>query len=340
MATISLTDFEDVRIEAPWGDIVGRWYGNRQERPILAIHGWMDNLGSFGTLIPLLPDYLGVLCIELPGHGRSAHLPAGMRYHVHDYVSIIGRVMKAYKWSKVSIMGHSLGGALGYLWAALAPHTVDLVISLDIVHPPLLTPVYPQVHKLFLNKFAIADERSYEAGNVQEPPSYSLSELRQLMAQGSDNSVPAELAHHLLYRSVTKSQLFPDKFYFSRDARVKWYQQFPMSADLAAAMASRIQDTPYLIIKGTESPYVNEDTLPSRTILAKQNPHYEFYEVPGRHHVHLTNAEEVAKHIVPFLRHHRPPKLASWSLNNEEATAEPKKRQKRRFFNWRQRSKL
>lgn len=36
------------------------------------LHGWMDNAGTFDTLIPLLPKELSYLSIDLPGK-RKLH---------------------------------------------------------------------------------------------------------------------------------------------------------------------------------------------------------------------------------------------------------------------------
>ncbi|KAM8710527.1 hypothetical protein ACLKA7_017186 [Drosophila subpalustris] len=306
MGNLSLNDYEDVSIETPYGHLAGRWYGNRRERPILALHGWQDNLGSFDRLIPLLPDYLGILCIDLPGHGHSSPLPAGMLYSADDWVLVIGRVMKEFKWKKVSLMGHSLGGILSYLHVSLAPQTVDMVITLDICMPPFDAPECIAKRAQYMERHLVEEDRS-RLMEVQEPPSYTLAQLRNVLSQGTFNSVPVEFAQHLLNRSVRKSQLYPDKYYFYRDGRTKYHTLLPFCAEKGLEMAKRIKDKPYLIIKGSDSPFIDSRSEPVMAVLAKNNPHFEFHEVSGLHHVHLTNAEECAKFIVPFLRRHRPP---------------------------------
>ncbi|XP_064552488.1 serine hydrolase-like protein [Drosophila montana] len=319
MGTLSLSDYEDVRISAPWGHLAGRWYGNRSERPILAIHGWLDNMGTFDRLIPLLPDYLGVLCIDLVGHGCSARLPPGMHYSADDWVLAIARVMNEYKWPKVSLMGHSLGGVLSFIYTSLLPHKVDLVISLDILLPPLDSAEGLSMMGYFMDKHLVEEERAEEV-SMHEPPSYTLNQLRSVLSKGTNNSVPAEFAQHLLHRSVEKSELYPNKFYFTRDGRTKFYTLYPLNPGLAAEMARRIKDIPYLIIRGTESPFLNSESAEAISILKRQNPHFEYHEVRGAHHVHLVSPELCAQYIVPFLRHYRPPSVASWSLAGEDAS--------------------
>lgn len=49
----------------------GKWWGSRNQQPILALHGWQDNAGSFDRLCPLLPAHIAIFCIDLPGMNIS-----------------------------------------------------------------------------------------------------------------------------------------------------------------------------------------------------------------------------------------------------------------------------
>ena len=76
----------EVRLPVAWGELAGL----RRESPgrprVIALHGWLDNAASFLPMLPHLPG-LDLLLLDLPGHGRSAHLPVGTEYglttHVH-----------------------------------------------------------------------------------------------------------------------------------------------------------------------------------------------------------------------------------------------------------------
>lgn len=81
----------------------GKWWGPKEIQPILTLHGRQDNAGSFDTLVPLMPNDVSVLCLDMPGHGLSSHYPKGQSYYVHwDGVTLLRRIVKHFKWTKVS----------------------------------------------------------------------------------------------------------------------------------------------------------------------------------------------------------------------------------------------
>ncbi|XP_017016154.2 probable serine hydrolase [Drosophila takahashii] len=304
MGTLLLEEYKDVRIEVPWGHISGRWYGNRRERPILAIHGWVDNLGTFDPLIPMLPDDLGVLCIDLPGHGRSTHYPAGIRYSAEEYVQIIPWIMKKYDWKKVSLMGYSLGGFLSFYYASIATEKVDLIISLDLLLPKFMKPDET------IKWIRLSQEKHLEEDEIigQKNPERSMEDLIKLVVKESSRSVSPSLAHHLLHRVVKKSVSLSDRFVSTRDERVKYMTKMYLSnPELAAEMAKRIKPMPYLILKGSRSNFLGPQMSEVIDLLSRNNPDFEFHEIEGTHHFHLQAAKECARYIVPFIRRYHPP---------------------------------
>ena len=47
---------KDIKIPVPWGHIAGKEWGSSSGEPWIALHGWLDNCGSFDTLIPHFPE--------------------------------------------------------------------------------------------------------------------------------------------------------------------------------------------------------------------------------------------------------------------------------------------
>lgn len=313
-------EYEDIRIPVPWGHLAGRWYGDRNTRPILALHGWLDNMGTWNTLLPLLPQHVGILCIDLTGHGYSSKFPKGLPYHTTDYVHLIVRIMKEYKWQKVSLLTHSLSSLVAFIYTSLHPETVDMLIAIDLIIPVKSTPDF-EINALRTNaeRFLVEVERAEKLA-MHEPPSYTFEKLKQMLYEGSKGSVELANCEHLLTRNIQKSAKYPDKYYFSRDARLKYYIRFISCPPLHLEMAKRIKNVPYLVIKGSLSNMIKEDSGIIIDVLRQNNPHFEYYEIDGTHHVHLNNPEACAAVINPFINAHRPAMPKTWCVDDDEET--------------------
>ncbi|XP_043686433.1 probable serine hydrolase isoform X1 [Vespula pensylvanica] len=291
-------DPEDIQIPVPWGYISGKLWGSRDKQPILAIHGWQDNAGSFDSLAPLLSLNLPVLSIDLPGHGYSSHIPSGQFYYIFwDGVIILRRIVKHYKWNKVKLLGHSLGGAISFLYAASYPNEVDILISLDIVSPSVRditkTAAITGDH---IDKFL-----KYENLTLDNIPCYEYSEMIGIVVAAYNGSINEKGAEILMKRGIQASYI-PKKFYFSRDPRLKVSTLGMLSLDLVLAYASKITCA-YLNIRAVpgmdfEQPENYQKVLDQIKISAKK---YEYHEVKGTHHVHLINPERIAPIIKNFI---------------------------------------
>ncbi|XP_055549500.1 probable serine hydrolase [Wyeomyia smithii] len=290
----------EVRIELPFGVIAGKWWGPDNVRPILCLHGWQDNAGTFDTLIPLLPKHMSFLAIDLPGHGYSSRIPHGLSYQSMSVLSLLLAVMAEYGWKKVSLLGHSMGSVLYYVFAAIFPDKVDLLISLDAIKPQIY-PVEFIIGRLIdaTEQFMVADLRNQEKS---EPPCYTYEEMIDRLHKATFKSISPETCPYLLHRNIKRSAKFPEKYYFTRDSRLKHFSGPPFSREVNLDLANRL-NMPFLFIKATRSSYFEDKKYYDEVveILKTNNPYFELYMVEGTHHVHLTNPERVAPIITKFL---------------------------------------
>ena len=99
----------EVSIDVPWGQICGKAWGSSSGKPVLALHGWLDNAGSFDKLIPSLSSDLYTVAIDWPGHGHSSPRPAGANYYLKNMVADLKYVVDGLGWKKFTFLLHSMG---------------------------------------------------------------------------------------------------------------------------------------------------------------------------------------------------------------------------------------
>lgn len=58
-------------------------------------------------------------------------------YNNKAFLLQVRRIVKYFNWKKITIMGHSLGGAIGFLYSGIFPDEVSKLISIDIVSPTI-----------------------------------------------------------------------------------------------------------------------------------------------------------------------------------------------------------
>ena len=110
-------------LEIPMGRIAGLRGGRGTGLPVLALHGWLDNAASFVPLAAHL-DGIELVAPDLPGHGRSAHLPRGADYSFAGAVASVLDIADALGWTRFALLGHSMGAGIGSLVAAACPQRV------------------------------------------------------------------------------------------------------------------------------------------------------------------------------------------------------------------------
>ncbi|KOC70853.1 putative serine hydrolase [Habropoda laboriosa] len=208
---------EEIQIPVPWGHIHGKWWGPKMIQPIVALHGRQDNAGSFDHLIPLLHDEISILCLDMPGHGLSSHYPKSQYYYVYwDGIILLRRIVKYFKWNKVKLLGHSLGGAISFLYAASYPDEVDFMISLDIASPSVKDIIKcPDVTGDTIDKFL-----KYELLQPDSVPSYTYEEVLDIVEDAYNGSITKEGAITLMKRGLRPSSE-PERYHFARDPRLK-----------------------------------------------------------------------------------------------------------------------
>ena len=123
-------ELREFALDLPGGRIAGLRGGTIGAPRVLALHGWLDNAASFLPLAAHLHG-LDLVAPDLPGHGRSAHLPVGADYSFAAAVNSVLDIADALGWERFSILGHSMGAGIGSLVAAACPARIERFVAIE-----------------------------------------------------------------------------------------------------------------------------------------------------------------------------------------------------------------
>lgn len=300
LSTVSSIRYVDMGNVNEWNFwISGKHWGPQDVPPVIALHGWQDNAGSFDPLIEQLPKDMSILAVDSPGHGLSSWLPKGMMYSNLVYVQLIQRIKQHYKMDKVGLIGHSMGGMLCFNYTALFPQNVKFVVAFDYFKYPTY-----DMNEL-LPRFVKDWETFFKIEQLSTPaPSYPYEEAIKRYIKGTNNSLNDEMCKILFKRGVTTHS--NGTVSYSRDPRVQFFLfDNGFSNEQLKAMAGRIR-CPYAVIKGENSNYneKKEFYFEVLKVIETHSPDFRFHTVPGTHHFHMTNTNKLVQLIGPFIQKH------------------------------------
>jgi len=124
----------DIALETRYGSVAIQRWGNPKGPRVLALHGWLDNLASFHPLAPEL-SACDLVLVDLFGHGHTARRADPGAYHVVDAVAFVHEVLTVLGWSRATLLGHSLGGAVSMIFSGTFPEMVERLVAIESPGP-------------------------------------------------------------------------------------------------------------------------------------------------------------------------------------------------------------
>lgn len=289
-------NIEEIRLKLTFGMIAGKWWGPKNRRPIICLHGWQDNAGSFDALIPLLPSEFSYFAIDLPGHGFSSHFSNGYFYNIQDMAAILEEIRSAFNWKRISLIAHSMGALVAFMYATLFPMQVDLVCALDIFKPVNLSAAdAAHLSSTRLKKLYLLDR-----GRTLSV--YTYEEIKERMYVGSLKSLNRDKVKLLMKRGIQRCPNDLNKFQFNRDFRIKYINPLFIQHEIILEYIKKMQAA-YLFIKTDDNTYDEPCEIFNESLeqFRRYNQRFEMIRVNGTHHVHLNNLTAIAQKISEFL---------------------------------------
>lgn len=269
--------FEEVRLRLPHLEVAAHLYGPEDGRPVIALHGWLDNAASFSRLAPLL-NGVRIVALDLPGHGLSDHRPPGAGYNIWDYAYDILQTAEQFGWQRFSLLGHSLGGIVSVLLAGAMPERIERLALIDGLIP------YTGEAESAPRKLGEA-LRALLAVDRKRKPVYASFDQAVAARMKGVGAVSREAAERLAQRGLMP---VPGGYTWRTDPRLMLPSPLRLTLAHAQAFAQRVECPTSLIIARqglmTDAKVIEFiDSLP-----------FESHRLHGGHHLHLDDDEGAA----------------------------------------------
>jgi pimeloyl-ACP methyl ester carboxylesterase len=267
------------RISLPHLTLSAQTWGDEAAPPLLALHGWLDNAGSFALLAPLLAAHFRVIALDLPGHGHSDHLTAGANYHYLDYVRVVLAAADALQLDRYTLLGHSLGAGTATLVAAAAPQRIERLLLIEGLGP------LGDDGSHTLQRFR--DALAARGGNGK-PLRVFRSIEQAISARGIASGLHGELARAIIGRGLTETA---GGWRWRSDPRLTRATSLRLAETQIHALLRGIDAPTALLLAQPATPY-----LPSALMQARADcvPHLAVSHLDGGHHLHLEHPAAVA----------------------------------------------
>lgn len=257
---------------------------------VLALHGWLDNAASFLPLAAYLGN-IDLVALDLPGHGRSAHLPPGADYSFASAIASVLDAADALGWERFALLGHSMGAGIASQVAAACPQRIVRLLAIEALGALAEVPERT-VARL---RDAVAAERALRGKPLRVFPDLDTAVRTRLHA----GRVPGSGLDEPLLRLLVERGLreVPGGHAWSSDQRLTLPTLVRMTEAQVENLVAGIECPTLAIFAEPAQPYLPDDLRRRRVGLL---PRGELVVIPGGHHLHMQQPARVAAVIGDF----------------------------------------
>ncbi|WP_422133914.1 alpha/beta fold hydrolase [Endozoicomonas sp. ALD040] len=272
----------DIEISIGRMNFSGQEWGDPQGKPLIALHGWLDNAASFTPLAPFLKD-VRLIAIDQAGHGRSSHRPDELDYSIWHYVEDLVGIADSLDLESFSLIGHSMGAIVSVMASAILGDRIEKAILLDGLFP---MPRKPEDTPSALAAY-IQERKSFRKGK----PVNRYRSLEHAIRVRCLGQFPVSRDSSAL---LVERALFQDgdAWTWRTDPRLKLPSPTRFTEDQALAFAEQMSCDAHMLY--AKEGYVDALIEPYRERL----DNVRFYPMPGSHHFHMDGETDSVATIV------------------------------------------
>lgn len=263
-------------------------WGDEASPPLLLIHGNRDHARTWDKVAVRLKERYCVYAVDLRGHGDSAWSVGG-QYSMPEFVLDVATLGRELDRSPLTVVGHSLGGAVALNYAGLFPQHVSKVCAIEGLGPPAREPTAASLR----NRKWIKDMQHFD---TRKPRRYASVEDAVKRMVEENPHLTEEMARHLTIHGM-KTNEDDGTLSWKFDNYVRLHSPYEFNIAEAREIWNQIR-CPVLLVRGSES-WASDPEMDG-----KASAFHDFRNVlikDAGHWVHHDQLEPFMSHLWTFL---------------------------------------
>ena len=222
-------------------------WGNPGAPPLLLVHGGRDHCRNWDWVARRLRKDWHVIAPDLRGHGDSEWSKSA-NYSMAGYVYDLAQLVHQLKLAPVTIVGHSLGGAITVRYAGIFPESVQRLVAIEGLGRSPRSQAEVAGKPMADKMREWIDMQRAAAG--RQPRRYASIEEALARMQEQNKHLSAEQARHLTLHGVNQNE--DGTYTWKFDNFVRVWLPYDMPQSDIESLWQRIA-CPSLLVYGAES---------------------------------------------------------------------------------------
>jgi pimeloyl-ACP methyl ester carboxylesterase len=222
-------------------------WGNPEKPLLLLIHGGRDHARNWDWVARALRDDWHIVAPDLRGHGDSSWAIGGM-YSMPEFVLDISSLLEAIGEFPVTIIGHSLGGAIALQYTGVSPERVRRLVAIEGLGPPpdMIQEMRSKPPHQRMDEW-IGAMREFAA---RHPRRYASIDAAAQRMREANSFLSKEQAHHLTVHGVNRNE--DGTFSWKFDNYVRAGAPYRFDEEDMRSLWANIE-CPTLLVRGADS---------------------------------------------------------------------------------------
>jgi pimeloyl-ACP methyl ester carboxylesterase len=222
-------------------------WGNEGAPPLLLVHGGRDHCRNWDWVAERLRHDYHIIAPDLRGHGDSAWAIGGS-YALADFVYDIAQLLRQKQLTPVSIISHSMGGAISLLYAGAFPETVSKLAVIEGII--MSAEQFEALRSKPLRQRMVGWIEQLRQLSSRTPRKYATLDEALERMRTENAFLSAEQARHLTIHGVNQNE--DGTFSWKFDNYVRAFAPYGFSAAEITSLWAEIT-CPTLLIHGADS---------------------------------------------------------------------------------------